>query len=86
MADARDLKSLAPTGASRFESGLRHHIINSLSPIRACLPLLPISDGHDPGGGFSEIAGTDDVVTIKDALVLCPEIAIATRSGTPLRT
>jgi hypothetical protein len=25
MADARDLKSLAPKGASRFESGLRHH-------------------------------------------------------------
>lgn len=26
MADARDLKSLAPLGASRFESGLRHQI------------------------------------------------------------
>lgn len=24
MVDARDLKSLAPFGASRFESGLRH--------------------------------------------------------------
>jgi four helix bundle protein len=48
LVDARDLKSRAPKGACRFESGRGHHVgvrtVRTVRPVR----MLDVDDGHSP--------------------------------------